>query len=55
VLFNNDTDGKKGKNTRFALIQRQNMRFALIYRQNARLTARLAATVKRITDDKIII
>ncbi len=44
VLLNNDTVGNKGKNTRLALIRRQ----------NARLIQRLAATVKRITDDPVI-
>ncbi len=44
VLLNNDTVGNKGKNTRLALIRRQ----------NARLIQRLAATVKRITDDLVI-
>jgi hypothetical protein len=42
--LNNDTVGNKGKNTRLALIRRQ----------NARLIQRLAATVKRITDDPAI-
>jgi hypothetical protein len=44
VLLNNDFVGNKEKNTRLALIRRQ----------NARLIQRLAATVKRITDDSII-
>jgi hypothetical protein len=44
VLLNNDTVGNKGKNTRLALIRRQ----------NARLIERLAARIKRITDDPVI-
>ncbi len=44
MLLNNDTVGNKGKKTRLALIRRQ----------NARLIQRLAATVKRITDDPVI-
>jgi hypothetical protein len=44
VLLNNDTVGNKGKNTRLALIRRQ----------NARLIVRLAARIKRITDDPFI-
>jgi hypothetical protein len=42
--LNNDTVGNKGKNTRLALIGRQ----------NARLIERLAARIKRITDDPVI-
>ncbi len=44
VLLNNDTVGKKGKNTRFALIRRQ----------NSRVIERLVARVKRITDKPVI-
>ncbi len=44
MLLNNDTVGNKGKN----------MRLALIRRQNARLIERLAARIKRITDDPVI-
>jgi hypothetical protein len=44
VLLNNDTVGNKGKNTRLALIRRQ----------NARLIERLAARIKRITDNPVI-
>jgi hypothetical protein len=44
VLLNNDTVGSKGKNARLALIRRQ----------NARLVERLAARIKRITDDSAI-
>ncbi len=40
----NDTVGNKGKNTRLALIRRQ----------NARLIERLAARIKRITDNPVI-
>jgi hypothetical protein len=44
VLLNNDTVGNKEKNTRLGLIRRQ----------NARLIVRLAARIKRITDDPVI-
>jgi hypothetical protein len=44
VLLNNDTIGNKGKNTSLALIRRQ----------NARVIERLAARIKRITDDPVI-
>jgi hypothetical protein len=44
VLLNNDTVGNKGKNTRLALI----------CRQNVSLIERLAARIKRITDDPVI-
>ncbi len=44
MLLNNDIVGNKGKNARLALIRRQ----------NARLILRLAASVKRITDDPAI-
>jgi hypothetical protein len=44
VLFNNKTVRNKGKNTRLALIRRQ----------NARLIERIAARIKRITDDPVI-
>jgi hypothetical protein len=44
VLLNNDTVGNKEKNTGLALIRRQ----------NARLIERLAARIKRITDDPAI-
>ncbi len=44
MLLNNDTVGNKGKNTRLALIRRQ----------NARLIERLAARIKRITDNPVI-
>ncbi len=40
----NDTVGNKGKNSSLALIRRQ----------NARLIERLAARIKRITDDPVI-
>ncbi len=44
MLLNNDTVGNKGKNTSLALVRRQ----------NARLIERLAARIKRITDDPVI-